>query len=29
MDELPKSSGGKIAKGELRADAVKRFGAAR
>ncbi len=29
MDELPKSSGGKLAKGDLRADAVKRFGAAR
>ena len=26
MEELPKSSGGKLAKGELRADAVKRFG---
>ena len=29
MDELPKSSGGKLAKGELRADSVKRFGAGR
>ncbi len=29
LDELPRSSGGKLAKGDLRADATKRFGAGR
>ncbi len=29
MDELPRSSGGKLAKGDLRADAAERFGAGR
>ena len=29
MDELPRSSGGKLAKGDLRADAAQRFGAGR
>ena len=29
MDELPRSSGGKLAKGQLREDAKTRFGAGR